>query len=72
MYRDNGAGLQYVGPPDPTIDANWDAMIGTRYLAFTQEQRTKFPMEVTRDEGDGLYRAYPDVFHSLHCVNKLR
>jgi hypothetical protein len=72
MYRDNGPGAKYVGPPDPEIDANWDALIGTRYLAFTDEQKSTFQVDMDRDEDDGLYRAGPDVLHSLHCVNKLR
>jgi hypothetical protein len=72
MFRDNGPGLRYVGRPGPEIDANWKALVGTRYLAFTEDQKSSFKVDLTQDEGDGLYRAGPDVFHSLHCVNKLR
>lgn len=72
MYRDQGPGPHYVGPPNPEIDANWEAIIGTRYLAFTHDQKAAFQVNIARDENDGLYRAGPDVFHSLHCVNKLR
>jgi hypothetical protein len=72
MFRDNGPGKAYVGPMSPELDANWDALIGTRYLAFTEEQKSTFQIEPERSAEDGLYRAGPDVFHSLHCVNKLR
>jgi Mycotoxin biosynthesis protein UstYa len=72
MYRDNGGGPRYVGPPHPEIDANWEALVGTRYLAFTHDQKSSFQVNMDRDSNDGLYRAGPDAFHSLHCVNKLR
>ncbi|KAJ2982633.1 hypothetical protein NQ176_g1255 [Zarea fungicola] len=72
MFRDRGPGPQYVGLPSQNIDDNWDALIGTRYLAFTEEQKHLFNVEIDKSPKDGLYRAGPDVFHSLHCVNKLR
>lgn len=72
MYRDHGPGPQYVGHPSLELDATWDALIGTRYFAFTDKQKDSFKVHVDRSDVDGLYRAGPDVFHSLHCVDKLR
>ncbi|KAJ5509057.1 hypothetical protein N7527_011200 [Penicillium freii] len=73
MYRDATApGPSYVGPPSPQLDAAWDQMIGTRYLAFTEKQKGSFHVEMDHSDKDGLYRAGPDVMHSLHCVDKLR
>lgn len=72
MFRDPGPGKQYVGRPSTDIDAAWDDLIGTRYLAFTDDQKSSFQVDMDRDDEDGLYRAGPDVLHSLHCVNKLR
>jgi hypothetical protein len=72
MYRDHGPGAQYVGRPSPELDAAWDDLIGTRYLAFTDQQKSSFDIKISRSDEDGLYRAGPDVFHSLHCVDKLR
>ena len=72
MFRDNGPGKAYVGPMSPELDANWDTLIGKRYLAFTEEQKSTFQIELERSAEDRLYRAGPDVFHCLHCVNKLR
>jgi hypothetical protein len=72
MYRDHGKGPQYVGKPSPELDAAWDDMIGTRYLAFTAKQKASIQVGVDRSDEDGLYRAGPDVLHSLHCVDKLR
>lgn len=72
MYRDNGPGPQFVGPPSPEKDAAWDELTGTRYLAFTEDQKPFINVEMDRSDEDGLYRAGPDVLHSLHCVDKLR
>lgn len=72
MFRDPGPGAQYVGRPSPAIDDAWDRLVGTRYLAFTQSQKSKIQVEMDQSDEDNLYRAGPDVFHSLHCVNKLR
>jgi hypothetical protein len=72
MFRDPGPGKQYVGHPSPEIDTNWDELVGTRYLAFTSEQQSSIQVDMAQSDEDSLYRAGPDVFHSLHCVNKLR
>ncbi|KAL6909223.1 hypothetical protein GGI43DRAFT_171852 [Trichoderma evansii] len=72
MFRDNGPGLSYVGRPTAEIHENWEALIGTRYLAFTESQRATLQVPVDQSPDDNLYRAGPDVLHSLHCVNKLR
>jgi hypothetical protein len=72
MYRDNGPGPAYVGRPTQEIDDAWEQLIGTRYLAFTEDQRSSFSVRIDKGSVDGLYRAGPDAFHSLHCVDKLR
>lgn len=72
MYRDNGPGPAYVGRPTPEMDDAWEQLIGTRYLAFTEDQKSSFSVRIDKGSADGLYRAGPDVFHSLHCVDKLR
>ncbi|KIW63986.1 hypothetical protein PV04_08946 [Phialophora macrospora] len=72
MYRDNGPGPAYVGPPTPEMDDAWEQLIGTRYLAFTEDQKSSFSVRIDKGSADGLYRAGPDTFHSLHCVDKLR
>ena len=72
MYRDHGPGPQFVGRPSPELDAAWDELTGTRYLAFTNKQKSSIHVDMDRSAEDGLYRAGPDVLHSLHCVDKLR
>ncbi|KAF2830159.1 hypothetical protein CC86DRAFT_368017 [Ophiobolus disseminans] len=72
MFRDQGPGKQYVGQPSPELDAHWEELVHTRYLAFTASQKNKIQVEMDQSDEDALYRAGPDVFHSLHCVNKLR
>ena len=50
-------GPEYVGLPNPQLDSAWDQLIRTRYLAFTEEQRSSFAVEMSRSYQDGLYRA---------------
>ncbi|CAI7582533.1 unnamed protein product [Penicillium palitans] len=58
MYRDATApGPSYVGPPSPQLDAAWDQMIGTRYLAFTEKQKGSFHVEMDHSDKDGLYNS---------------
>jgi len=32
---------QFVGKPNPQIDANWDELIGQRYFSVSEEEATR-------------------------------
>jgi hypothetical protein len=67
---------QYVGDPSPEIDKNWENLIHDRYVAFAGSDDS--PGSSLRDESfqnphrGGMYRIGVDVFHTLHCINKIR
>ncbi|KAI1274230.1 hypothetical protein F5Y07DRAFT_401520 [Xylaria sp. FL0933] len=64
-------GREFVGPPDPAIDKAWEMLLEGLNLDFDKtevdlgESTFKWPES-------GFYFSGLDVFHSLHCLNRLR
>ncbi|KAH8805515.1 hypothetical protein F5884DRAFT_835828 [Xylogone sp. PMI_703] len=72
FYREKGTGTQYVGRPSPEIDQAWDnLLLGLNFdvspgqVMHLQEETYKWP-------SDQQYFLGLDVFHSLHCLNRVR
>ncbi|KAJ4401348.1 hypothetical protein N0V91_008012 [Didymella pomorum] len=73
---------QYVGLPNPAVDANWDALTHGRYFALTTPESSMLHRD-TQAAGTIRFALYgsdqhpsifagPDVLHSLHCLNAVR
>ncbi|KAI3329924.1 hypothetical protein F4824DRAFT_492582 [Ustulina deusta] len=64
-------GQEYVGPPEPAVDKAWEMLLGGLNLDFDKtevdlgESTFKWPES-------GFYFSGLDVYHSLHCLNRLR
>jgi len=67
--------LELFGEPNPQIDANWEKLIGGRYVSISEEEATRawgHKRHEYVDQELGGYTAGLDMFHILHCVNMLR
>ncbi|KAI1328867.1 hypothetical protein F5Y16DRAFT_398077 [Xylariaceae sp. FL0255] len=64
-------GHEYVGKPGPAVDEAWDKLLGGLNLDF---DKTEVDLSKTTFQWpeSGLYFSGLDVFHSLHCLNRLR
>ncbi|KAI0102728.1 hypothetical protein GGR51DRAFT_526058 [Nemania sp. FL0031] len=64
-------GQEYVGLPDPAVDKAWDLLLGGLNIDIDK-------MEVDLTDStfqwpeSGLFFSGLDVYHSLHCLNRLR
>ncbi|KAI4155165.1 MAG: hypothetical protein LQ340_001179 [Diploschistes diacapsis] len=63
---------EYVGPPSPEVDANWEKLIGSRYFSVTDEEAEQIADKENKKTWDkhadwGFLSGF-DVLHSLHCV----
>ncbi|KAK4090436.1 hypothetical protein Purlil1_5108 [Purpureocillium lilacinum] len=67
---DNG---KYRGPPRPEQDAAWEDLLRYNNLRVQKEDLDKAnATSVPLNDDQGGYLATLDVFHTLHCVNKIR
>ncbi|KAH8699312.1 tat pathway signal sequence [Talaromyces proteolyticus] len=67
---DNG---KYRGPPRPEQDAAWEDLLRYNNLRIQKEDLEKAnTTSVPLNDDQGGYLATLDVFHTLHCVNKIR
>jgi hypothetical protein len=68
--KDDGA---FRGPPRPELDEAWGDLLKYNNLRLSGEdlQRANLTSVSLNDEQGG-YLASLDVFHTLHCVNKIR
>lgn len=67
---------QYVGHPNPAIDARWDSLLSSLEVLVPR------PLAATAFSGalntsasgssPSLYRVTLDVIHQLHCLNQVR
>ncbi|KAH8760338.1 hypothetical protein F5883DRAFT_606203 [Diaporthe sp. PMI_573] len=75
----NPGSIKYIGEPSPEIDQNWeDATWGRYFLATDEEARNAFSERYGDDvswlwnDHAGGYVVGIDMFHTLHCLNRLR
>ncbi|CAJ0547070.1 Ff.00g016970.m01.CDS01 [Fusarium sp. VM40] len=67
---DNG---KYRGPPRPEQDTAWDELLHYNNLRVEKEDLEKAnTTSVPLHDSQGGYLVTLDVFHTLHCVNKIR
>ncbi|KAJ4253879.1 hypothetical protein NW762_010277 [Fusarium torreyae] len=67
---DNG---KYRGPPRPEQDAAWEDLLRYNNLRIQKGDLDKAnTTSVPLNDEKGGYLATLDVFHTLHCVNKIR
>ncbi|KAF4459079.1 tat pathway signal sequence [Fusarium albosuccineum] len=67
---DNG---KYRGPPRPEQDEAWEGLLKYNNLRIQKGDLDKANItSVPLNDDQGGYLATLDVFHSLHCVNKIR
>ncbi|KAI1125132.1 hypothetical protein F5Y10DRAFT_247725, partial [Nemania abortiva] len=64
-------GQEYVGTPSPAVDKAWELLLGGLNLDF---DKTEVDLEDStfRWPESGFYFSGLDVYHSLHCLNRLR
>ncbi|KAL1860561.1 hypothetical protein VTK73DRAFT_7288 [Phialemonium thermophilum] len=70
FHKDQG-GHEYVGPPAPAIDEAWQSLLSGLNLDLDQEE-VDLADTTFRWPESGLSFSGLDVFHSLHCLNRLR
>ncbi|KAB5576188.1 hypothetical protein GE09DRAFT_1281885 [Coniochaeta sp. 2T2.1] len=70
-FSQDPRGQEYVGPPQPCVDDAWEKLLGGLNLDF---DKTEIDLgESTFQWPDtGFYFSGLDVYHSLHCLNRLR
>ncbi|KAJ7168013.1 hypothetical protein C8R46DRAFT_1191963 [Mycena filopes] len=60
-------------PPSPKLDKMWSDLYNFGISRITKEEASKLPNKTHALPGDdGYYIAELDVFHTLHCLNKIR
>lgn len=68
----------YRGPPSPQIDAAWSSLNKPNPILISEEEMqqngfsTKGAVRWPDDPTGKTYIAQLDIFHLIHCVNKLR
>jgi hypothetical protein len=64
---------KFRGPPRPEQDAAWDKLLQYNNLRVQKEDLEKANItSVPLHDDQGGYLVTLDVFHTLHCVNKVR
>ncbi|KAK0705715.1 hypothetical protein B0H67DRAFT_675727 [Lasiosphaeris hirsuta] len=72
FFTDRG-GQEYVGPPEPAIDEAWEALLGGWYSPLREEcHEVDLADSTFRWPESGFSLSGLDVYHSLHCLNRLR
>ncbi|EED21439.1 conserved hypothetical protein [Talaromyces stipitatus ATCC 10500] len=69
FYTDDG-GHEYVGPPGPEVDEAWETLLGLNLDLDEDEVVLKGSTFQWPESGN--YFTGIDVYHSLHCLNRLR
>ncbi|KAI1268091.1 hypothetical protein F5Y18DRAFT_424412 [Xylariaceae sp. FL1019] len=64
-------GSEYIGEPSPEVDAAWDELLLGLNLDFDTSQADLGDTTFRWPES-GFYFSGLDVYHSLHCLNRLR
>ncbi|KAI1349996.1 hypothetical protein F5Y01DRAFT_316149 [Xylaria sp. FL0043] len=64
-------GREFVGSPDPAIDKAWEMLLEGLNLDFDKTEVDLGESTFQWPES-GFYFSGLDVFHSLHCLNRLR
>ncbi|KAF2964095.1 hypothetical protein GQX73_g9468 [Xylaria multiplex] len=64
-------GQEYVGIPKPSIDKAWEELLGGLNLDFDKSE-VDLGESTFRWPESGFYFSGLDVYHSLHCLNRLR
>ncbi|KAJ7626551.1 hypothetical protein DFH06DRAFT_1227968 [Mycena polygramma] len=60
-------------PPSPALDQMWSDLYNFGISRITREEAARLPNKTHAIPGDdGHYIAELDVFHTLHCLNKIR
>ncbi|KAJ2977675.1 hypothetical protein NQ176_g4241 [Zarea fungicola] len=64
---------KYRGPPRPEQDEAWEALLTYNNLRVQKDDLEKANISsVPLSDDEGGYLVSLDVFHTLHCVNKIR
>ncbi|KAI1842115.1 hypothetical protein JX266_011648 [Neoarthrinium moseri] len=71
--------IKYIGEPDAEIDKNWDDATWGRYFLVTEDEARQAFSERYGDDVSWLWNDHAggyvvgiDMFHTLHCLNRLR
>ncbi|KAJ6540151.1 hypothetical protein DFH09DRAFT_1368557 [Mycena vulgaris] len=60
-------------PPSPALDQAWSDLYNFGISRITKDEAARLPNKTHAIPGDdGHYIAELDVFHNLHCLNKIR
>jgi len=62
---------EWVGPPSPELDALWDHVVDAAGVDLVGKEAAMVKGK-TRQRPSGEYISGLDVFHQLHCLNKIR
>ncbi|KAH0425943.1 hypothetical protein CcaCcLH18_10647 [Colletotrichum camelliae] len=68
FFTDHGS-LQYVAPPSPEVDKAWGKLLSGLNIDL---ESPELEGRTFRWPETGLYFTGLEVFHSLHCLNRLR
>ncbi|KAK4444366.1 hypothetical protein QBC34DRAFT_360343 [Podospora aff. communis PSN243] len=75
FYVPNPGDKTYIGEPSPEIDEAWEEITAGRYFLITAEEATDAfgsASDLYWNDKVGGYMAGIDMFHALHCLNRLR
>ncbi|GLA89901.1 hypothetical protein AtubIFM56815_004394 [Aspergillus tubingensis] len=64
-------GQEWVGPPSPELDALWERVVDAGGIDLSGKD-ADMVRATTRQRPTGEYITGLDVFHQLHCLNRLR
>lgn len=64
-------GTEWVGTPSPELDALWDHVVDAAGVDLIGHEADMVRGK-TRQRPSGEYISGLDVFHQLHCLNKIR
>ncbi|KAM3069013.1 hypothetical protein ACMFMG_004192 [Clarireedia jacksonii] len=70
-FSTDSGGREYVGSPAPEVDEAWETLLGGLNLDFDKTEVDLSDSTFQWPES-GLYFSGLDVYHSLHCLNRLR
>jgi hypothetical protein len=70
-YRKTNGNVQYFGPPSAEIDENWEVMMRHEFPVLYADEAPD-GLEESNRLADNQYHFEPDMFHNLHCLNKIR
>ncbi|KAE8554275.1 hypothetical protein EYB25_002813 [Talaromyces marneffei] len=70
FVMDDG-GHEFIGPPGPAVDEAWETLLGGLNLDFSENEVVLKDSTFQWPES-GNYFTGLDVYHSLHCLNRLR